>query len=144
MSVRARSDAPSDAVSIALEVPLHDVDALQVVWHGNYFKYLDSARSALFRARGLDIGEIAELGLRMMVVEARCRYAYPLRYGENARVSAWIASIDSRIRVAYQVWNLTHERTSATAATVLVMTEPDGKLLWQTPDGVRDRLLPRP
>lgn len=142
MSVRGRQTAPHDAVRIDLDVPLYDVDPLHVVWHGNYFKYLDAARSALFRSRGLDIGDLTDLSLRMMIVDAGCRYAYPLRYGDRARVSAWIASIDNRIRVAYEIWNVTHGRSSASAHTLLVTTDPDGKLLWQTPAVVRERLLP--
>jgi acyl-CoA thioesterase FadM len=103
---------------------------------------MDLARSALFRSRGLDIGDIADLDLRMMVVDAACRYTYPLRYGEHARVSAWIARVDNRIRVAYEIWNVTQERSSARAHTLLITTDAAGKLLWQTPAVVRRRLLP--
>ncbi len=142
MTVRGRPTAPEDAVSIEIDVPLHDVDPLHIVWHGNYFKYMDAARSALFRSRGLDIGDITDLNLRMMIVDARCRYAYPLRYGECVRVSAWIASIDNRIRVAYEIWNVTQNRRSASAHTLLVTTDAEGRLLWQTPAIVRERLQP--
>jgi acyl-CoA thioester hydrolase len=41
--------------SVAMQVPFHDLDPLQVVWHGNYLKYFDVARFALFSAAGIDL-----------------------------------------------------------------------------------------
>ena len=35
--------------SVELEVPLHDVDVLGIVWHGHYYKYLEAARTALLQ-----------------------------------------------------------------------------------------------
>ena len=37
---------------IRLSVPFHDLDPMDVVWHGNYLKYFDMARFALFREAG--------------------------------------------------------------------------------------------
>ena len=36
-------------------VPFHDLDPLQIVWHGNYLKYFDIARFGLFKQAGLDL-----------------------------------------------------------------------------------------
>jgi acyl-CoA thioester hydrolase len=33
--------------SVDLEIPFHDVDMMQVVWHGHYAKYFEIARCAL-------------------------------------------------------------------------------------------------
>ena len=59
--------------SIEFEVPFHDIDALKIVWHGNYLKYIDVARTALFRARGLDVEDLIRLGYRFVVIESHCR-----------------------------------------------------------------------
>ncbi|WP_368860434.1 acyl-CoA thioesterase, partial [Klebsiella pneumoniae] len=34
-------------VEVSITVPFHDVDAMEVVWHGNYFRYFEIAREAL-------------------------------------------------------------------------------------------------
>ena len=39
---------------VELEVPFHDIDAMQIVWHGRYVKYLEQARTALMRGLGFD------------------------------------------------------------------------------------------
>ena len=33
--------------SVRLKVPFHDVDTMQVVWHGHYLKYFEQARQVL-------------------------------------------------------------------------------------------------
>lgn len=41
--------------SVKLIIPFHDTDAMQVVWHGNYLKYFEIARDALFTEKGVDL-----------------------------------------------------------------------------------------
>ncbi|MEZ4452430.1 MAG: hypothetical protein R3B09_23395 [Nannocystaceae bacterium] len=33
-------------VSVDFEVPFHDVDALRIVWHGHYYKYMEAEPDA--------------------------------------------------------------------------------------------------
>jgi acyl-CoA thioester hydrolase len=127
--------------SVELEVPFFDVDALGVVWHGHYLKYLDHARAALLRSCGLDVRDMAELRYRFFVIDTRCRHSYPLFYADRMRVTAWVRDHRRRIFIAYEVRNLTRERRSARAHTVLATTDPDHRLLLETPDEIQRRLL---
>ena len=121
-------------VTVDLEVPFHDVDALRIVWHGHYYKYMELGRTALLRGRGLDVEAIGAAGYRLLMVESRCRYTSPLRYGERARVHAWFSALRPRLTVAYRIRNLTHDRCSARGLTELVTMSHDGRMLPETPD----------
>jgi acyl-CoA thioester hydrolase len=134
--------ASKQPVTIELEIPFHDVDSLGVVWHGHYYKYMELARTALLRSLELEVAQIRDLGYRLYVIETRCRYAFPLRYAERARVSAWVKDVDNRITIAYEVFNVTAGRRSARGHTVLASTDADGNLLLETPDALRRRLRP--
>ncbi len=127
-------------VTIEMQVPFYDVDGLGIVWHGNYFKYLDVTRTELMRAHRLDVGCLVDLSCRMMVIEAKCRYAYPLRYGDRFTATAQFVEIQNRIRIAYVLWNLDKDRRTARAHTTLVTTDADGTMLWETPKAIRDRI----
>jgi acyl-CoA thioester hydrolase len=129
--------APPHAVSVDLEVPFHDVDALQVVWHGHYLKYFEVARTALFRAKGLHSERFRDLGFGLLIMESHCRHTYPLRFGDTARVSAWFKDLDHRIHVAYEVHNLTAGRRAARGHTHLVTLDADGALMLETPAPLR-------
>ena len=120
--------------SLDFEVPFHDVDVLGIVWHGHYYKYMELGRTALMRARGLDIAEIRRAGYAQLLVDSHCRYTVPLRYGDRGRVHAWFAGLRPRLGVSYRIRNLTHDRCSARGHTELVALGRDGVMLPETPD----------
>jgi acyl-CoA thioester hydrolase len=126
--------------SVELEVPFHDVDAMGVVWHGHYFKYLEHARSALLRSCDLDAGDLIGPRYRFFVIESRCRHGYPLFYRDRMSVTAWIRDLRHRIFIAYEIRNLTRRRRSARAHTILATTDLDANLLLETPDEIQRRL----
>ena len=128
------------AISIELEVPFHDVDLLQVVWHGHYLKYLELGRTALLRSRGLDAREMLALGHRFLVAESHLRHLQALRYADRARVTSWFLEVENRIRIDYQIVNLTAGRVCTEASTVLVTTTDAGELCLETPPAVLQRL----
>ena len=90
--------APAD-VSVDMEVPFHDVDALRIVWHGHYLKYMEIARTALLRSKGIDAPLLEALGVVLLVAESKVRHTFPLRFAERFRVSAWFSDVDHRVRV---------------------------------------------
>lgn len=128
-------------ISVDFEIPFHDVDALQIVWHGHYYKYFELARTALLRACKLDGQEIRELGHGMLVVESHCRHISPLAYGDQIRITAWLADVVHRIHIRYEIQNLSQARRAARGHTMLVATTRKGEMLHRTPKSFLDRLL---
>ncbi len=147
-SVRGRTNPPNPRsgkrlreISIDLEIPFHDVDALRIVWHGHYYKYFELARTELMRSCRLDVPDIGSLGHRMLVIESHCRYASHLSYGDRARVTAWLADVVHRIHVRFEIQNLTQGRRAAYGHTTLVATTREGAMLHRTPEALLERLL---
>ncbi len=126
--------APSPhRAQVTLEVPFHDVDSLDIVWHGHYLKYLEIARTRLFRELGLG-GRVSDtFDYVLVVIESKLRHSAPLKFGDQFRVDAWLVDIDYRIRVAYEVHNLTTGRRALRAHTTLATLDPRGGLLVETP-----------
>ena len=131
---------PTLSSSVELDVPFHDVDALRIVWHGNYYKYFEVARTALLRSKGLDGYDNLPGNCQLVVIETRCRHTYPLRYGDRFRVDAWLEDIDVRLNVAYEITNLTADRRTAKGHTILATLDSSGNLLLATPDAILQRL----
>jgi acyl-CoA thioester hydrolase len=128
------------AAAVTLKVPFHDCDPLFVVWHGRYLEYFELARTALLERCRLDVPEIRALGFRMYVSDARCRYMFPLSYGDEVQVTASFTATRPLVRIAYDVRNLTRSRRSARGYTVLATTDAAGRLLPETPDAIFERL----
>lgn len=130
----------SPSVKVQLKVPFHHCDPLSVVWHGRYAEYFEVARTELFTSVALDVPAIRELGYKMFITDLRCRYMFPLHYGDDFEVKATIRESTPFIRVSYEVENLTHQRKSARASTTLATTDAGGRLFSETPDALLDRI----
>jgi acyl-CoA thioester hydrolase len=126
---------------VELEVPFHDVDPMNVVWHGHYYKYFEIARTQLMRRLRLDAGDLVGGKYLLMVSESKCRYAFPLRYGERFEVAAWLHEVKKRLFVRYEIINLKHDRRSARGHTILVSTDLEGRMLLETPRAILDSIL---
>ncbi len=126
--------------SVELEVPFHDVDALRVVWHGHYYKYLEIARTELFRSVELDVPDLLAMGHGFVVIESGCRHISPLCYGDRMRVTAFFQDITHRLNIGYEIGNLTRDTRAARAHTVLVTTTTERGMLHRTPDEIVERI----
>ena len=127
--------------TVELDVPFHDVDALGVVWHGRYYEYMEVARTKLLTMLDLDGAELLATGHRFYVIESRCRYAYPLRYRDRVRVTAWLKETQHRLNVAYELTNLSVGRRAARGHTILATTNEEGMLLLETPPVILGRIF---
>ncbi len=131
---------PPDNVTVEMEVQFFDVDPMQIVWHGNYYKYVEIARNELMRDKGIDPWEIAKTGYLFVVIESKCRHTYPLRYRDRFRVTAWIKDLDYRVNIGFEITNLTENRRAARGHTVLATLDAKGNLLLGTPNAILEKL----
>lgn len=127
-------------IEVELEVPFHDVDMLRLVWHGHYYKYFEIARTQLLRKKGLSAEQIVQTGFMFVVIETKCRYPAPLRFGHRFVVGARVADVDYRVKIDYEIWNATENKRSAYGHTVLATISQSGELLLRTPDVLLERL----
>ncbi len=131
---------PPHAITVEQKIGLHHCDLLGVAWHGRYFEWFEVARTALFCSIDLDVPRIRDLGFRMYVVDARCRYMAALQYGDTATITAWFVATEPLIRVAYDIVDPGTGRWCARATTVLATTDAAGTLLATTPAELLERL----
>jgi acyl-CoA thioester hydrolase len=125
-------------VSVPFQVPFHDVDSLNIVWHGHYYKYFELARTELYRSCHFDIPEMQRMGFVFPVIESNCRYTEPLRYGQRANVSASFKEWKSYIRIAYTIRDHTSGRRLAYGHTKQAVCDREGRLLLTVPQEVLD------
>jgi acyl-CoA thioester hydrolase len=79
-------------------VPFHDIDPMQIVWHGNYLKYFDIARFGLFQSVGVDLWEFfKETNYLFPITKTTTKHIIPLRYGDEFICKATI--VDARIKI---------------------------------------------
>lgn len=80
--------------SIQLRVYYQDTDAGGVVFHGQYFAFMERARTELLNALGYDLARFAEShGILFMVHSLAATFHAPARLNEMISVSAEVAKM---------------------------------------------------
>ncbi len=85
-------------------VPFHDLDPLQIVWHGNYLKYFDIARFGLFRQAGLDLYQyFLTRQLIFPVTRSSAKHIVPLRYDDEFVCKATVTEAVYKIAMSFEI-----------------------------------------
>jgi len=102
-----------------IRVRYAETDQMGVVYHANYFVWMEIGRVELVRARGFNYKELEQAeGLYLTVVEADCRYLYPARYDEEIIVQTEIVKSTARmVEFAYQIRSAESDRLLAQGVT---------------------------
>jgi acyl-CoA thioester hydrolase len=92
-------------VSVEMEIPFQDCDPMGVTWHGNYFRYLELARSALLNRIGYNYAQMSASGYAWPIVDTRLKYIKPTTFAERIIVSASLAEFLNRLKINYEIKN---------------------------------------
>jgi acyl-CoA thioester hydrolase len=127
-----------------IRIYYEDTDCGGVVYHANYLKYFERARTEFLEMRGLSVTELLDQGTQFYVVRATMEFKAPARYGETLQVETQVgpcgkASMD----FTYVVRERTSGRVVAEGATTLATVDLEGKVK-RLPDGLVERLRAAP
>ena len=89
---------------IKMKVPFFDLDPLQIVWHGNYLKYFDIARSELFDGLGVDLFEFHDRTRYIFpIIRSSVKHIRPLKRGDEFICRATVKDARTKIVVAFEI-----------------------------------------
>ena len=91
------------SAAVDVEVAFHDVDAMNVVWHGHYVKYFELARCALLRRFDYDYPQMLASGYLWPIVDCRLKYVRSALYGQRLRIEATLLEYENRIKIGYEI-----------------------------------------
>jgi acyl-CoA thioester hydrolase len=91
--------------SVDLEVPFHDVDMMEVVWHGHYAKYFEIARCAVLETIDYNYPQMRDSGYAWPVIDLRIRYIKPAVFGQIITITATIVEWENRLKIDYLITN---------------------------------------
>ena len=122
------------SAELELRVPFHDVDAMGVVWHGNYFRYLEQARCELLRQIDYDYRQMEASGYLWPVVDTRLKFIAPLRFDQLIRVCVSVSEYENRLRLEYQILDSESGVRACKGYTIQVaVAQPSGEMQLVSP-----------
>lgn len=129
------------SASVQIRVPFYDVDMLQIVWHGNYLKYFDLARQALFLKSGLDMPRNREKHYIFPVIRTSVKYLYPLKLNDEFTCTATTRAAKVKLVIDFEIRLLSDGRLCATGRSEhAAVRMPEMEMEFRIPEDVERAL----
>ncbi|MDR2365006.1 MAG: acyl-CoA thioesterase [Zoogloeaceae bacterium] len=120
--------------SVELRIPFHDLDPMEICWHGHYVRYFELARMALLQSIGYDYPQMRESGYAWPVIEVFVRYAQPLGYQQKIEVKAFLTEWENRLKVNYLILDCATGNRLTRGHTVQIAVDMRTRTMcWQSP-----------
>ena len=114
--------ASRERLSCEIEITpaFYDIDVMEIVYHGNYVRFLELARSALLAKFDYDYPRMRDSGFGWPVVDMRLKYVRPATFGQNLKIRATITEWGNRLRIDYLISDALTGKKVNTAYTIQV------------------------
>ncbi len=122
------------SADVTIQAQFYDLDPMEVVWHGNYARYLEQARCALLDRIGYNYPDMAASGFMWPIVDMQLKYVRPIRFAQTVIVTATLAEYENRIRIDYRIRDEKSGEVLTKARTVqLAVHAKTGELSFDSP-----------
>ena len=139
------SEQPDLSCEVELAPAFHDLDPMNVVWHGNYPKYLEIARCALLAKFNYDYPAMRDSGYAWPVVDMRLKYVRSAEFNQKLIVRAEIVEWENRLKIEFVIRDAASGEVLNKAYTIQVAVEmATREMLYVCPPVLWERLGVRP
>lgn len=91
-------------------VNFYETDSMRIVHHANYIKYIEEARIAWARAKGLMDFQDVTAANQFAVIECHVRYRKPALFGEELEIPVQVRQEGQKVIFEYKVCSKTREQ----------------------------------
>jgi acyl-CoA thioester hydrolase len=121
--------------SLKIKIRFSEIDAMRVVWHGAYVKYLEDAREFFGKIFHLDYSLIEREGFYAPIVDMSIQYKQPLTYDMQPEVTIIYQPTEAaKLVFNYEIRNAATGELMATAHTIQVFMTHQHELQWTNPE----------
>ena len=134
---------PIVSETIVASPQFYDLDPMNIVWHGNYPRFYELARTALMKRIGYGYDEMVSSGYAWPIIDMHVRYYRPLTLAKPVEIAAGITEWENRLKVQYVFTDVgTGKKTTAGHTLQVAVEIKTEKMLWETPPILRQKLAP--
>ncbi len=127
---------------VRMKVSFYDLDPMQMVWHGNYLKYFDVARSELFDCAGVDLMAYhARTRYLFPIIRTGVKHIHPLRWRDEFVCRAAVREARAKIIVDFEIRLAADGRLCARGTTEqAAVLAPEMEMAFTIPEEIRRAL----
>jgi len=128
------------SATVKVRIPYQDADPAGVAWHGNYFRYFDTARCALLDLFDYGYRSMEESGYVWPIIDTRVRFAQPIVYDQLISVTATLQESEYRLKIGYEIHDEAGQRLTKGHTVQVAVEMESGELCIGSPPALLDRL----
>ena len=88
-----------------ITVQFYDLDPMNVVWHGNYIKYLETARCDLLAKLGYDYESMKKDNIIYPVATMEMKYIKPCEFQQKLKIVSSLEEIEPCMIIKYTIFD---------------------------------------
>ena len=124
-----------------IDVPFFDLDPMNIVWHGNYLKYLEVVRCALLDKIGYNYVQMQQSGFAWPIIDVQLRYIAAAHFGQRLKLRADLVEWEHKLKINYLITDAVSGQRLTRASTSQVAVElASGSMCFMSPPALLEKL----
>ena len=125
-----------------IRVRYGETDQMGYMYYGNYAEFYEVGRVEMLRSLGMTYSWMEAIGIKMPVLEMKCKYIKPALYDEEISVKVIMEKMPGvRIHFKYELYNPNNELINL-GETLLVFVNMETNRPCMPPPEFMDKLKP--
>ena len=88
-----------------IDVQFFDLDPMNVVWHGNYVKYLEQARCEMLAKIGYTYNDMKADGVAYPIAKINLKYIKPAQFMQKLKVVTTLVELEPSLNIKYEIFD---------------------------------------
>lgn len=123
-----------------ITVQFYDLDPMNVVWHGNYIKYLETARCDLLSKIGYDYDRMREDGVAYPIAKMDLKFIKPCTFNQKLRIVSSVEELEPCLIIKYVILDAETGEKVFTAKSMQICVDVISKeSVYSAPKGLKEK-----
>ena len=124
-----------------IRVEFYDLDPMDVVWHGNYVKYLEVARCDMLAKLGYNYVDMKNDGYAYPVATMEMKYIKPCTFEQELKVVSIVEEIEPALVIKYVIFdNKTGEKMFKAKTMQIAVDINTRKTVYEAPENLKKKI----
>jgi acyl-CoA thioester hydrolase len=129
------------SAEVIIQAQFYDLDPMNVVWHGNYARFLEQARCVLLERIGYGYTMMKQSGFAWPIVDMRTKFVRPVRLGQEIVVTATLVEFEHRLKIDYRIRDrVTGELLTKASTIQIAVCIVNGETQFESPPALTDKI----
>ena len=115
------------------KVAFYDLDPMNIVWHGNYLKYIEEARCDFFSKLGYDYMDMYADGVMYPVAKMDMKFIKSAKFGDDLVIKTTLKELEPAMVFKYEIFTGENKVFVANSMQICVNTK-SGESLYEAPE----------